>query len=482
MKFRSTTKVAARSILSVFTYSIRSIESNHIPKQATESAMLRILLRYLALTSLGLKIMASGSLIPKKNPTDVQIMNSQFVKRQACYGYNSSSDPIRGVNLGGWFVLEPFITPSLFESFEKSSCSDEGIPVDEYHYCKELGQEEASRRLDKHWSSFYQERDFENIAAQGFNLVRIPVGYWAFDVLPSDPYVTGEQEKYLDRAIKWAERYNLKVWVDLHGAAGSQNGFDNSGLRDQIGFLENENINITLSVVKYLLRKYSQEKFLNTVVGVELLNEPLGPHINMLDLKSKLIDPAYEYLRHEIDSDQILVIHDAFQPPHYWDNFLSPKDDGRDIIIDHHHYIVFANEMLEYSIENKIRVACSWGSEVLTESHSTVAGEFSGALTDCTKWLNGVGRGARYDGSLLNSSYIGSCKFADDINLWSLGKKQDTRRFIEAQLDAFEMSGGWIAWTYRTERSIEWAVEKLIEYGMFPQPLTHRKYPNQCMI
>lgn len=29
-----------------------------------------------------------------------------------------STDLIQGVNLGGWLVLEPFITPAIFEEFE----------------------------------------------------------------------------------------------------------------------------------------------------------------------------------------------------------------------------------------------------------------------------------------------------------------------------------------------------------------------------
>ncbi len=30
--------------------------------------------------------------------------------------FGFGSDKIRGVNLGGWFVLEPWITPSIFEA------------------------------------------------------------------------------------------------------------------------------------------------------------------------------------------------------------------------------------------------------------------------------------------------------------------------------------------------------------------------------
>ena len=55
------------------------------------------------------------------------------------------------------------------------------------------------------------------------NHVRIPIGYWAFEVGPGEPYITG-QLPYLQKAVSWASKYGLKVIVDLHGAPGSQNG------------------------------------------------------------------------------------------------------------------------------------------------------------------------------------------------------------------------------------------------------------------
>lgn len=56
------------------------------------------------------------------------------------------------------------------------------------------------------------------------NHVRIPIGYWAFQVGPGEPYIQG-QLPYLKNAVQWAGNHGLKVIVDLHGAPGSQNGF-----------------------------------------------------------------------------------------------------------------------------------------------------------------------------------------------------------------------------------------------------------------
>ena len=55
------------------------------------------------------------------------------------------------------------------------------------------------------------------------NHVRIPIGYWAYEVVPGEPFIQGQHD-YLLKAIGWAAKYNLKVIIDLHGAPGSQNG------------------------------------------------------------------------------------------------------------------------------------------------------------------------------------------------------------------------------------------------------------------
>jgi glucan 1,3-beta-glucosidase len=68
------------------------------------------------------------------------------------------------------------------------------------------------------------------IVAAGLNHVRIPIGYWAYDISAGEPYHQG-QVQYLDNAIGWARNHGLKVLIDLHGAPGSQNGYDNSGHR-----------------------------------------------------------------------------------------------------------------------------------------------------------------------------------------------------------------------------------------------------------
>ncbi len=55
------------------------------------------------------------------------------------------------------------------------------------------------------------------------NHVRVPIGYWAWEVGHGEPYIQG-QLPYLRNAVTWAHNHGLKLIIDLHGVPGSQNG------------------------------------------------------------------------------------------------------------------------------------------------------------------------------------------------------------------------------------------------------------------
>lgn len=379
---------------------------------------------------------------------------------------------VQGVNLGGWFVLEPYITPSLFKDCVGT------VPVDEYHYTKSLGKDEAKKRLQQHWDTWYTEDDFKAIADAGLNTVRIPIGYWAYDLLDDDPYVQG-QDYYLERAIGWARKHGLAVWIDLHGAPGSQNGFDNSGLRDQIEFQTDENIALTLTALQKIFDKYGGSDYEDVVSGIQLLNEPLGPSADMNQLKNFYY---WGYNNMRSVSYNNVIIHDAFmQTDGYLDSFMNVKDGYWKVVLDHHHYQVFSAGELAMDINKHIETACSWGPKHQKEYHWNVIGEWSAALTDCAFWLNGVGRGARWSGDYDNSPKYGSCDPYTSATTWTDEHKKNVRKYLEAQLDAYSTASGWIFWNWKCEDAVDWDMSELIKIGVFPQPLNDRQYPNQCV-
>lgn len=396
--------------------------------------------------------------------------NGKLVKKDS--GFDYQNDKIRGVNLGGWFVLEPYMTPSLFQQ----NADDGNIPVDEYHYCKKLGKEVCKQRLETHWDNWITEDDIAKISKLGLNMVRIPIGYWAYQTLDSDPYVQG-QDKYLKKALKWCRNHDVKVWIDLHGAPGSQNGFDNSGLRDEYGFQSGDNTQTTLDVLAQILEKYGGSDYEDVVIGIELLNEPLGTVLDMDKLKTFYYG-GYKTVRNS--GVQTVVIHDAFQDMGFWNNDFNPPNKYWDVVVDHHHYQVFSQDDLEKSIDDHVETVCQWGRSATEESHWNVVGEWSAALTDCATWLNGVGRGARYSGDFDNTPYIGSCDNYLDYGSWPSDYRKNVRKYIEAQLDAYEQGAGWIFWSWKTENAVEWDFSRLTQAGIFPSPVTDRTYKNQC--
>ena len=116
---------------------------------------------------------------------------------------------INGVNLGGWLVLERWMTPGLFRASGEE---------DEIWLHRSTDPAELERLLRRHRDTYITEDDFRAISAHGLNLVRIPVPFFIFGDVPGHPGCV----EYLDRAFDWAERAGLKVLIDLHTVPGSQ--------------------------------------------------------------------------------------------------------------------------------------------------------------------------------------------------------------------------------------------------------------------
>lgn len=235
------------------------------------------------------------------------------------FRYNEG-DPVRGINLGGWLVLEPFITPKIFE--QNASI------IDEYHLCKFLGPEEAKRQLKEHYETFITEADFKKIAEMGFNHVRIPTGHWALHVTPDEPYVAYESWQYLLKGIQWARKYGLRVMVELHTAPGSQNGWNHSGKAGVIGFLNGtqgeENADRTIQIATEMIRFFDKPEWANVVPIFGVLNEPAMMQIPEVKVKGwyaksynairKLLGPA---------RGPFLTYHDGFYSLKSWFGFFG---------------------------------------------------------------------------------------------------------------------------------------------------------------
>lgn len=140
----------------------------------------------------------------------------------------AASRAMVGTNAGGWQVLEPWITPSLFYRF-LGKTHTEGVGMDSWSVCESLGPEAGNQLMRDHWDSWITEDLIADLASKEVEIIRLPIGDWTLK--PYGPYVgcmDGAEEKiqwFLDTAAK----YGIKVLMDVHAVKNSQNGFDNSG-------------------------------------------------------------------------------------------------------------------------------------------------------------------------------------------------------------------------------------------------------------
>ena len=132
---------------------------------------------------------------------------------------------IKGVNIGSWLIPERWMQPKFYD--------DAGIVEYWSQICglvKYAGMEAADKHIRNHLDTWLTSQDFNHMIDSGVQSIRIPVGYWNLIKINNNnkfvPEDVNESLKYLDWAVSEAEKRGMTVLLDLHGAPGSQNGFD----------------------------------------------------------------------------------------------------------------------------------------------------------------------------------------------------------------------------------------------------------------
>jgi glucan 1,3-beta-glucosidase len=358
---------------------------------------------------------------------------------------------LRGVNLGGWLLLEKWMTPSLFEGLQAS---------DETSFCVELGAR-AETVLKNHWQTFITQDDFAWLAQIGINAVRIPLGHWLFG--PDYPYHRAYRNlrhpfvqggiDVLDRAFTWAEETGLAIVLDLHAAPGCQNGFDNGGIKDicewhtQPAYIEH-----SLDILERLAQRYRKHPAL---YGIEVLNEPRWD-IDTQMLKQYTTE-AYHRIRRYCQSEDVAVIfHDGFRSYQEYTGFLA-EPEFRHVIFDIHRYQCFDRADIDLDIYGHIqKAAIHWKNEA-----DDINRELRLA-TVCGEWSLGL------DLHVVSLWASGPFNHA----LETLDAFQETvayRAYAAAQLATFERYQGWFFWSYKTETTPAWCFRDCVNRGWLPE-------------
>ncbi|OEU19488.1 exo-1,3-beta-glucanase [Fragilariopsis cylindrus CCMP1102] len=456
---------------------------------------------------------------------------------------------IRGVNIGGWLMAERFITPYLFAintcHLEGSLCwypgqigapnstdtdnndlfcdttskysigNHKGVgidkhgmdyPVDEYTLGQVLrshsihGIQTATKYMERHWDTFLTYDDLQTLQKNGVTHLRIPMGYWIrlteednndsnLKIEDDEPFIPGGW-KYFVRACKWARELNLIVWADLHGAPGSENGFDNSGhylgKSSCSGWSSSStNVQRTLDIITDLALAIKKDKINDVVTGFGILNEPFSD-CNETVLKQYYND-ALTNIRSILGSNTSIFIGDTFRPDRFNDgSYWIDNEKHHNTYLDSHPYHVFFEQGRSFTPKQHIAYVCRHDAASVKEccyeddekktipSHgiSRLIGEWSGAFDSLPTALTpNLMKGISLDGQvpLLNRT---------------LDKKRSNflRNFVQAQMIAYEaadsitkdspngIASGWLFWNFKMEGGafIEWDFLRGLKEGWIP--------------
>jgi len=263
---------------------------------------------------------------------------------------------LRGVNIGNWLVLEKWMEPELFQGIEGE---------DELDFVTCLPEEESKRRLKEHYETYVTEQDIAFLAEAGVNMLRIPVPYYIYGDVDNR---LGSIE-YLDRAFAWAEKYGIKILIDLHSVRGGQNGFDNSGTCGLCTWHKHpEYVEETLQLLEKLAQRYRDRP---NLFGIGPINEPANWNIMQMNLQrfkdlypervaeseavpddflEKFYLEVYRRLRPILPQDAVIVLSDQFNLSR-WENFM-PADQYPGVWLDAHKYLCFSEGTMVYEDEN----------------------------------------------------------------------------------------------------------------------------------
>ncbi|ORX73344.1 glycoside hydrolase [Linderina pennispora] len=338
-------------------------------------------------------------------------------------------------------------------SFRNMSVED--MPVDEWTFTKTLGKEEAKRQLEDHWNTPMPESTGSGS----------PYGYWAFNLTSEEPYVDG-QIPYIERILGWAREIGLKVELDLHGAPGSQNGYDNSGRRGTPEWLlSRTNIDRTLDALTKMTSMVLDWD--DVVYGIQILNEPSRWKWKRMIWCAVIAPNVY------------FMIHDTFLGPNDWGTLVSSN--WTNTLMDTHIYQMFDNYMVTINETAHINMVAEMAQNVTKFDRGNtrvVVGEFSAATHDCTKYINGLGRGSRWEGTLEGVDHplcpFKQCSctgdYGSDYKEFSESYKAFLKGYVDAQLAIYDGElMGWFYWNFRTEEAPEWDYLLGVDQGWIPK-------------
>ena len=236
---------------------------------------------------------------------------------------------LKGVNLGNWFIQEPWMSVACVGSY------DTGVYTQRRGRAAMLSNASLdAEKIDEleriYEENYIDECDFKNIADLGMNAVRIPFSYMNTEkggALREDAFIQ------LDRAVAMCRKYGLYAILDLHGGHGSQNRDHHSGDDAHFDLYGNEdNMAATERLWTAIAEHYRDDR---TVAGYDLLNEPRRrPHAYGGKINFDYYDRLYRAVR-AVDENHLIFI-ECFSFP--FNGARMTRYNWQNVCVEYHIY------------------------------------------------------------------------------------------------------------------------------------------------
>jgi len=223
------------------------------------------------------------------------------VKKQNLIGPNGKPFMMKGINLGNWLNPEGYMF-----MFKNVNC----FRLIDQAFKEMVGPEFVNHFWQKFQDDYITRNDIRFIHKVGMNTVRIPFNYKLFtceDYMGSNNPERGFE--LLDRVVKWCHEEGIYVILDMHDAPGGQTGanIDNSygypwlmvNKKDQALFCK---------IWQKIARHYANNP---TILGYDLLNEPIAPYFHNLKKLNAQLEPLYKRVVaaiRKVDKNHVVIL------------------------------------------------------------------------------------------------------------------------------------------------------------------------------
>ncbi len=246
---------------------------------------------------------------------------------------------LKGTNAGGYLIQEMWMTPT--NATTNVSDEEEIYEV----LTSRFGESGKDYLVGLYQDNYWTEADFDNCAAMGMNCIRLP--FWWKNLRNDDGSLDFTR---MDWFVQEAGERGMYVIIDFHGAPGSQNGSDHSGVDggdDKLGasqFFFGSNAYNNQQIYYDMWYKIAQHYAGNpTVAAYDLLNEPYCTYrynSGYSDdyLRTMLWDiynNAYNVIR-SADPDHVIIMEATWDPV----DLPNPSQYGwSNIMYEYHNYL-----------------------------------------------------------------------------------------------------------------------------------------------